>query len=511
MWKHGIHAFLEVLRHRRPQAQQYMLSFIYLAYQMMALLYETVPSFTDTWIECLGDLARYRMAIEEEKEAHATWGGVAARWYTMASDRHPAIGRLYHHLGILERPSLRKFCFYAKSLTCVIPFQNARESLSTLCTPIIQDEKTLQSSSDSAEARIVTYHALSYAGTEQEKTDAVGKDALKLIQQQPTRLREFGSFLAVTNIAALFNLGDPSNVLCQLYMAAINLSIQTGRSGGDRPRILSPPTTASLASTTRFWSSTFALIVRLPLNNNWDGSCSLRDCLPYVNIMLIWVHSLIALETRLAGRHSCLQSLPIDLGLLAWDGLADFLNALLEQESIDLRTIMESARRGLFAPVLPESPMKALPLAEDYLVRGLVWGQFYFCPGWFEGQGEDDGRGIETPEKLNARSERVLLLGLYLAFHTSYLRFDELSEKFSVGCDEKAMVDSGFSAADSGPAMVYAAADVIEHTPDPEVEASDCSSRSNSEDGFTIVNRPREDAKKVVNVTAREKRSTRVR
>jgi hypothetical protein len=31
---------------------------------MMALL-EQVPSFVQTWIECLGDLARYRMAIEE--------------------------------------------------------------------------------------------------------------------------------------------------------------------------------------------------------------------------------------------------------------------------------------------------------------------------------------------------------------------------------------------------------------------------------------------------------------
>ena len=33
---------------------------------MMALLLETVPVFEDTWIECLGDLARYRMAIEDE-------------------------------------------------------------------------------------------------------------------------------------------------------------------------------------------------------------------------------------------------------------------------------------------------------------------------------------------------------------------------------------------------------------------------------------------------------------
>jgi hypothetical protein len=71
-----------------------MLAFIYLAYQMMALLLETVPGFTDTWIECIGDLARYRMAIEEDREIHIVWGGVAGRWYAMAADRHPSVGRL---------------------------------------------------------------------------------------------------------------------------------------------------------------------------------------------------------------------------------------------------------------------------------------------------------------------------------------------------------------------------------------------------------------------------------
>ncbi|TKA66185.1 hypothetical protein B0A55_12968, partial [Friedmanniomyces simplex] len=93
MWKYGIHDFLEVLRSRRPSSHDYMLSFIYLAYQMMALLYETAPIFLDTWIECLGDLARYRMSIEEEEDPHAQWGGVAASWYIKASDRHPQIGR----------------------------------------------------------------------------------------------------------------------------------------------------------------------------------------------------------------------------------------------------------------------------------------------------------------------------------------------------------------------------------------------------------------------------------
>ncbi|KAI9775610.1 MAG: hypothetical protein M1839_001011 [Geoglossum umbratile] len=66
MWRHGIHSFLELLRHRLPDSLEHMLAFIYLAYSMMAFLFETVPTFEDTWIECLGDLGRYRMAIEDD-------------------------------------------------------------------------------------------------------------------------------------------------------------------------------------------------------------------------------------------------------------------------------------------------------------------------------------------------------------------------------------------------------------------------------------------------------------
>lgn len=66
MWRHGIHSFLERLGNRLPASLDHMLAFIYLAYSMMALLYETVPAFEDTWIECLGDLGRYRMAIEDD-------------------------------------------------------------------------------------------------------------------------------------------------------------------------------------------------------------------------------------------------------------------------------------------------------------------------------------------------------------------------------------------------------------------------------------------------------------
>jgi hypothetical protein len=86
MWKHGIHSFLELLRRRLPESIDFMLAFIYLAYQMMALLYETVDTFEDTWIECLGDLARYRMAIEDEDiRDRETWAGVARSWCKLKS------------------------------------------------------------------------------------------------------------------------------------------------------------------------------------------------------------------------------------------------------------------------------------------------------------------------------------------------------------------------------------------------------------------------------------------
>jgi hypothetical protein len=73
---------------------------------MMALFYEMVPAFRDTWIECLGDLARYRMAIEDQDfRDREIWAGTSRFWYSKAADRSPSVGRLYHHLAILARPT----------------------------------------------------------------------------------------------------------------------------------------------------------------------------------------------------------------------------------------------------------------------------------------------------------------------------------------------------------------------------------------------------------------------
>ncbi|KAI4128089.1 MAG: hypothetical protein LQ347_004316 [Umbilicaria vellea] len=106
MWRHGIHAFLEVLRHHLPDSLDHMLAFIYMAYTMAARLYDNVPFFEDTWLQCLGELGRYRMAIEDDElEDQKLWSRVAHVWYNKVGDMTATVGRLYHHFAIFARPS----------------------------------------------------------------------------------------------------------------------------------------------------------------------------------------------------------------------------------------------------------------------------------------------------------------------------------------------------------------------------------------------------------------------
>jgi uncharacterized protein (DUF608 family) len=69
-----------------------MLTIIYPAYLMMALLYETVPAFKNNWIECLGDID-----VTE-------WPSKTTMFRIMGYGRlfgGLTVGRLYHHLAIL--------------------------------------------------------------------------------------------------------------------------------------------------------------------------------------------------------------------------------------------------------------------------------------------------------------------------------------------------------------------------------------------------------------------------
>lgn len=180
MWRHGIHSFLELLRHRLPASLEHMLTFLYLAYSTVALLYEKVPEFEDTWIECLADLGRYRKPIEDDDvRDREAWATVSQHWYGKASEKSPTSGRLSRHLAILTRPNaLQQLHCYAKSLCVPTPFFSARESVTTLFDPILDSDPRHLSEADTNFARV---HAILFSGNPNDRVDHVIQESLELL------------------------------------------------------------------------------------------------------------------------------------------------------------------------------------------------------------------------------------------------------------------------------------------------------------------------------------------
>ena len=431
MWTHGIHAFLEVLRHRRPHSLEYMLAFIYLAYQMMSLLLETVPGFTDTWIECLGDIARYRMAIEEDREIHTVWGGVAGRWYVKAADRHPSVGRLYHHSGILERPSLRKFYLYGRALTSAVSFSNARESLNTLCTPLVEDEQALRKGSKPVDAWVMCFHARNFLSQKTELVGQASNTALTLLEMQSEdSIGAFGVPLAVMNIAALLDFGSQNNVYRRLFDNAVSQDILDPRPSQGHSSALRSNINLNLLRVDEVqhpadlvldfcYHSFNSIIRRTPRRDSLPG------LLPYVHVMLVFIKSLHMLLQRLSPDDNSIEALhhTFSPSRLDWSALATFLNRVAWFFPISSRTESFASSETF--------PYDGAPLLEDYMIRGLVWAQWYFAPDWFKNIEDDDGsRCLENDVKRQHRVARVMYLGMTLARMSKHLRYDGETKQF---------------------------------------------------------------------------------
>jgi protein SMG6 len=148
LWQAGFHLILERLRlawmSSQPAALDLLTDLVYHAYKFYTDLLEdqSLANFRSAWIEALGDLARYRMAIAAKQasetkprpkveifgridddgepessgasigaevaqswdvEDKETWRTTARDWYTMGITEKPGEGRLHHHLALLSR------------------------------------------------------------------------------------------------------------------------------------------------------------------------------------------------------------------------------------------------------------------------------------------------------------------------------------------------------------------------------------------------------------------------
>ncbi|KAK4998881.1 hypothetical protein LTR66_001979 [Elasticomyces elasticus] len=99
--------------------------------------------------------------------------GVARFWYGKASDKNPTVSRLYHHLAILARPNvLQQLYFYARSLSSVLPFLNARDSILTLFGPVLGRRSPAPSTRpDCSNACFVKAQGLIFRGASVDELD----------------------------------------------------------------------------------------------------------------------------------------------------------------------------------------------------------------------------------------------------------------------------------------------------------------------------------------------------
>lgn len=406
MWRHGIHSFLELLRHRLPASLDHMLAFIYLAYSMMALLYETVPAFEDTWIECLGDLGRYRMAIEDDDvRDREVWTGVARHWYSKASDKAPTTGRLYHHLAILARPNaLQQLFYYAKSLCVVVPFTAARESILTLFEPVLgADNSQGQYRLPPLETAFVKSHGLLFTNREIEKFRPAVEEFLGLLDNQIGRVtRKFmeqGSHIAISNCVAMVGFASKDNILMKAASPKGDLS---GASANELSVLMS-----SFKNTQYLTNATLQVVLQRIGDPN---------VLPFIHVTLVFM-------LRMSRHPRAMAYLAIDF---PWELLSIMLNTLLATYGSSSRIEDPSF------PVLDESR----PFPEDFALRGLLWADNYFPAEWFNNEKiDEEEKHHELASMTSPRKERILWLACQIATASSDLNFDSEKREFSARPD----------------------------------------------------------------------------
>ncbi|KAL2260023.1 hypothetical protein VTK26DRAFT_6108 [Humicola hyalothermophila] len=459
MWRHGIHSFLELLRHRLPASLDHMLTFIYMAYSMMALLYETVPAFADTWIECLGDLGRYRMAIEDDDiRDREVWTAVSRHWYSRASDKSPTTGRLYHHLAILARPNaLQQLYYYSKSLCVELPFLSARESIMTLFDPIMsRTPNPQQARLPPTELNFVKTHGILFSGKQMEELEAAMGAFFQLLDnhigRSTRRWLESGYHMAISNICAVTGYGDQTNSIAAALKAFSRANIKPAESQ-DQPmqeaqeatgfqtpspntKVVAPNTTNQLPNALRLLTGTYDIVC-----------CRFGDpnTLPFLHVTLVFVHHLtfcpdamaylaphfpwkltaFMLNTLLDGSYSSSSS-----NVLQGSGLARLL------ESDPFPGAVEEGKDANKEGEQGGAGRRKRPLPDDFAIRGFSWVDKYLPDGWFatDERIDDDDKYLELASMTEERRERVVWLGCRIAEREGgkWLRFDKEARRFGV-------------------------------------------------------------------------------
>ena len=369
MWRHGIYDFLEVLRHRLPDSLEHLVTFIHIAYSVMVLLYQDVQAFEHTWTECLGDLGRYRMYIEDgDSSGKKMWMEIAHYWYAKGSKKSPNIGRLYHHLAILAPPStLEQLSLYTRSLTCINPFEATHKNIMTLFNPILNLWKTGCDRPMSLEELSIKVHGVLFSRVHQRIVEALDdflsqlKDQHlvdKFIERSGSRFGQNGVFLAVSNISALFEFGAQTArgihqstlrwAFRDIYVSADKQDINEESPDRGPLHLTEEEIECSKTIISHASNFTFTMFEVVLAGKSWEVDL----VLPIVHVMLVFIWSICGM--------------PEVMGLfqkyIPWTALCSYLNHLRADEN---------GWRQIFNCAFPSAKgTNGQPLPEDYIIRG---------------------------------------------------------------------------------------------------------------------------------------------
>ncbi|TIB71831.1 hypothetical protein E3Q23_03635 [Wallemia mellicola] len=281
LWQNAFHGLLEKMRsslnpNNPNNTLDHLSDFVYHAYAFYTnLLEEPVLSpFKASWIEALGDLARYRMAVSSIESANSSnsptslptsfttpapaspneariddsqndrppaamevasvglpalraggfdiedrhlWRQVARDWYGQGLRDMPGTGRLQHHLGILCRnsqdsdESLRALYHLCKALTTSHPYTTARETLLSLFDPELQNARKLENRA----TELFTYaHGILFTKIELDTFPQALDKLLKHLKAESGSLPDVvWIMMGVVNITSLLQYGQDDSIL----------------------------------------------------------------------------------------------------------------------------------------------------------------------------------------------------------------------------------------------------------------------------------------------------------
>lgn len=408
MWR-ILQSLLEVMQNGLPNSLEHMLSVIRMAYRCLTVILKYDTQHKEIWIECLGDVSRYRMAIEEvDMKVRALHREVASYWYKKAVNLNPEEGRLQHHLGVLARPDvLRQLFYYSKALISVKPFSSARETM-TMDAGLFPKMATEYPAYPQALTIFVEAHRLLFTRQDHclfiQQADEFVSQLDGHISNVGPMFRDQGVYIVASNYAAIFNYGhDESEMMAIFNMAKLsqtrNLDIlneayQYWQNPSCRQLSVdqvaedtqSGDTVVSLASKLAF--ATLGII----LDRKEDSTM-----LPSVHVSLAFLWCL-AVVPRAMNR---IQT------YVPWKRIADYLNMCITPD-----TDMSEIENAEF-PGNELGPVRQFP--EDFFIRGFSWSQLYFPQGFFRESEEDSESDIEFPPVTKSRKRRCLWKGIRLA------------------------------------------------------------------------------------------------